>query len=207
MLRLLAPLLLLTLLAGCAGHAPAPDAPRDRGDWAAQAERVENLERWRLAGKIGLRTPESAQSANLDWVQAPRHYRMLISGPFGAGRSVLEGTPTGVTLTTGEGRFQAATPEQLMQERLGWSLPISALDYWIRGLPAPNMQHALETDERGFPQRLRQAGWIIEYRDWRWTPALAGGLWLPRRLVMTYGNLRATLIVNQWRPNDANGAS
>nr|WP_297459221.1 lipoprotein insertase outer membrane protein LolB [uncultured Halomonas sp.] len=202
MMRLLALSLCLALLAGCASRAPSVDAPpRERGDWSAQAERLQTLERWRLAGKVGLRTPDDAISANLDWTQTPRHYRMLISGPFGAGRSVLEGMPGNVTLTTGDGRFQAATPEQLMQEQLGWSLPISALDYWVRGLPAPGSYHELQTDARGFPTRLSQAGWNIEYRDWSWVPNLADGLWLPSRLVMSYGDLRATLVVNQWRPN------
>lgn len=208
MIRLLALSLCLALLAGCASRAPTTDAPpRERGDWSAQTERLQMLERWRLAGKVGLRTPDDATSANLDWVQAPRHYRMLISGPFGAGRSVLESTPGNVTLTTGEGRFQAATPEQLMQQQLGWSLPISALDYWVRGLPAPGSDHAMQADPRGFPTRLNQAGWTIEYRDWSWAPELAGGLWLPRRLVMSYGDLHATLIVNQWRPNAIDNAT
>ncbi|MGC3871986.1 lipoprotein insertase outer membrane protein LolB [Halomonas sp. GXIMD04776] len=202
MMRLLMPLLGLILLAGCAAQSPTPDIPRERGDWSAQLEELEALERWRLAGKVGLRTNEDTTSANLDWYQAPRHYRMLISGPFGTGRSVLEGTPEGVTLTTGDGRFSAETPEQLMQEQLGWSLPISALDNWVRGLPAPIVAHEMQTDESGFPEQLRQAGWTIEYRDWTWAPELRGGLWLPRRLVMTFDDLRATLVVNQWRSAD-----
>ncbi len=202
MTRLLALFLTLALLAGCATQAPTPEPPRERGDWSAQADRLQRLERWNLAGKVGLRTPDDAVSANLDWTQTPRRYRMLISGPFGSGRNVLVGTPGGVTLTNSEGRFRARTPEQLMQEQLGWSLPISALDAWVRGLPAPGIAHDIDSDERGFPSQLRQSGWTIDYRDWRWVPALAQGVWLPRRLVMTYGDLRATLVVNRWQPSD-----
>nr|WP_298375389.1 lipoprotein insertase outer membrane protein LolB [uncultured Halomonas sp.] len=202
MTRPLILLLSLVLLAGCAAQTPIPEAPRQSGDWSAQLERLTSLDRWRLAGKVGLRTADDATSANLDWQQAPFFYRMMISGPFGAGRSTLDGSPEGVTLTTPDGRFSARTPEQLMQQQLGWSLPISALDYWMRGLPAPNAPHEMQTDDRDFPRELRQSGWTIDYRDWAWAPALNGGLWLPQRLVMTFDDLRATLVVNQWRPLD-----
>ncbi len=199
MRRLAAMTLGLTLLAGCASQAPAPESPREKGDWADQKPRLEALDSWRLAGKLGLRTPNDAQSANLDWTQRAGHYRMLISGPFGAGRSVLEGGPDGVVLTTGEGRFEADTPEQLMEQQLGWSLPISALDNWVRGLPSPIVEYQLTRDTLNFPQRLRQAGWVIDYRDW----TRADGLWLPRRLVMSFADWRATLVVNEWHPGAA----
>ncbi|WP_251978327.1 lipoprotein insertase outer membrane protein LolB [Salinicola avicenniae] len=189
-------LLLSAWLAGCASQAPTPDMPRQPDDWQNQQPALEALTHWNLAGKVGLRTPEDSTSANLDWQQAPTHYRMLISGPFGAGRSVLEGRDRRVTLTTGDGTFEAASPEALMMQQLGWSLPISALDYWIKGLPAPGAPHQVTADEFGFPDTLRQAGWDIDYRAWTY----AGGLWLPSRLVMTYDDIRATLVVNRWSP-------
>ncbi|MGM8930715.1 lipoprotein insertase outer membrane protein LolB [Salinicola halophyticus] len=189
-------LLVVAWLAGCAGQAPAPDVPRQPDDWQRQQDDLVALDTWQVAGKVGLRTAEDSRSANLDWSQAPDHYRMLISGPFGAGRSVLEGKQGRVSLTTGDGRFEASSPEALMQQQLGWSLPISSLDYWVRGLPAPHRAHAQTQDELGFPRTLQQDGWNIRYRDWTY----AGSLWLPSRLVMTYDDIRATLVVNQWQP-------
>lgn len=194
--RLLIPLLALAMLAGCAGRAPAPEGERAAGQWQAQAERLAELDTWVLVGKAGLRTPEDSTSANLDWSQHPHYYRLLISGPFGSGRSTLEGREGRFSLTTAEGRFEAETPEALMEEQLGWSLPVSALSDWIRGLPADDTPHRLEEDELGFPQRLEQDGWEIAYRDW----TRVAELWLPRRLVMTYDDLRVTLVVTDWRP-------
>ncbi|WP_280546588.1 lipoprotein insertase outer membrane protein LolB [Halomonas sp. 11-S5] len=194
--RLLIPLFALALLAGCAGRAPAPEGERAAGQWQAQAERLAELDTWILVGKAGLRTPEDSTSANLDWSQHPHYYRLLISGPFGSGRSTLEGREGRFSLTTAEGRFEAETPEALMEQQLGWSLPVSALSDWIRGLPADDTPHRLEKDELGFPLRLEQDGWEIAYRDW----VRVADLWLPRRLVMTYDDLRVTLVVTDWRP-------
>lgn len=195
-LRLTIALLLLTLLVGCAGRAPAPDGKRAAGQWETQAERLEALDTWVLAGKAGLRTPDDTTSANLDWSQHPHYYRLLISGPFGSGRSTLEGREGRFSLTTAEGRFEAETPEALMEQQLGWSLPVSALSDWIRGLPAADSDYTLAHDDLGFPLRLEQDGWQIDYRDW----VLAEGLWLPRRMIMAIDDFRVTLVVTEWRP-------
>ncbi|MBB3183573.1 outer membrane lipoprotein LolB [Halomonas fontilapidosi] len=194
--RLLALLLALALLAGCAGRVPAPEVERAAGQWQAQAERLAELDTWVLVGKVGLRTPEESTSANLDWSQHPHYYRLLISGPFGSGRSTLEGREGRFSMNTPDGRWEAETPEALMEQQLGWSLPVSALADWIRGLPAEDTPHRLEKDALGFPQRLEQDGWEITYRDWM----RVADLWLPRRLVMTYDDLRVTLVVTDWRP-------
>ncbi|NWN83808.1 MAG: outer membrane lipoprotein LolB [Halomonas sp.] len=192
--------MLLTLIAGCARQAPQPEGERTPGQWQDQQARLESLDTWQIAGKAGLRTPEDSTSANLDWSQYPHYYRLLISGPFGSGRSTLEGREGRFSMTTSEGRFEAETPEALMEQQLGWSLPLGALADWVRGLPGEGSDYRLEEDALGFPARITQAGWEIDYRDWTYTDRL----WLPRRLVMHYGDLRVTLVVNEWRPELGN---
>ncbi|MGP8290034.1 lipoprotein insertase outer membrane protein LolB [Halomonas sp.] len=187
--------LALLLLAGCAAQAPMEEGGRQAGQWERQQADVEAFDTWTLIGKAGLRTPQESQSANLDWSQHPHYFRMLISGPFGGGRSVLEGREGRFSLTTGEGRFEAETPEALMEEQLGWSLPVSAMPDWVRGLPGDHASFQLETDELGFPLHIEQDGWEIDYRDWNEIE----GMWLPRRLVMNYDDVRITLVVNEWR--------
>lgn len=191
-------LIAIAALAGCASQAPVDDGGRQAGQWERQQAEVEAFDTWNLVGKAGLRTPDESTSANLDWNQTPYYFRMLISGPFGGGRSVLEGREGRFSLTTGEGRFEAETPEALMEEQLGWSLPVRAMPDWVRGLPGDHASFQLETDELGFPSHLSQDGWEIDYRDW----AEVEELWLPRRVVMNYDDLRITLVVNQWRSND-----
>jgi len=188
----------MAALAGCASQAPVDESGRQAGQWERQQAEVEAFDSWTLVGKAGLRTPQENTSANLDWNQTPYYFRMLISGPFGGGRSVLEGREGRFSLTTSEGRFEAETPEALMEEQLGWSLPVRAMPDWARGLPGDHASYQLETDELGFPSFLQQDGWDIDYRDWE----QAEGMWLPRRLVMNYGDVRITLVVNQWQATE-----
>ncbi|MDR5875640.1 lipoprotein insertase outer membrane protein LolB [Halomonas sp. CUBES01] len=185
----------VVFLAGCASQAPQDDGGRQSGDWDDQKAEVETFETWTLVGKAGLRTPEENTSANLDWNQHPYYFRMLISGPFGGGRTVLEGREGRFSLSNSDGRFEAESPEALMEEQLGWALPVSAMPDWVRGLPGDHDSYQLETDELGFPSHLKQDGWDIDYRDWE----RFEGMWLPRRLVMNYNDIRITLVVNEWR--------
>lgn len=193
--RLWVAALALLTLAGCASQAPVDESGRQAGQWERQQAQVEDFDSWTLVGKAGLRTPQENISANLDWNQTPFYFRMLISGPFGGGRSVLEGREGRFSLSTSDGRFEAETPEALMEEQLGWSLPVRAMPDWVRGLPGDHASYQLETDELGFPRFLQQDGWEIDYRDWERVEEM----WLPRRLVMNYGEVRITLVVNQWQ--------
>lgn len=192
----------LSLLAGCATtQLPSSEAERSAEQWQAQKASVEQLQTWELNGKVGLRTPQESTSANIDWRQTPYHFRILLSGPAGTGRSTLEGRDGRVSMTTSDGRFEAESPEQLMDEQMGWSLPVSHLTDWVRGLPADDRPHQMTRDELGFPATLEQDGWTIDYR--RWTHF--NDLWLPGRLVMNYGDLRITLVVTRWQSENSQG--
>ena len=179
----------------CASQAPTDEGGRQAGQWSANRQMWKRSS-WTLVGKRAYALEENT-SANLDWNQTPYYFRMLISGPFGGGRSVLEGREGRFSLTTSEGRFEAETPEALMEEQLGWSLPVRAMPDWVRGLPGDHASYQLETDELGFPSHLQQYGWEIDYRDWE----QAEGMWLPRRLVMNYG-IAHYPGVNQWQASE-----
>nr|WP_300311004.1 lipoprotein insertase outer membrane protein LolB [Halomonas sp.] len=199
-LRLSAAALCISVLAGCAAPAATDKAATERtaGQWEQQMTEVKAFDSWTLTGKVGLRTPEETNSANLDWLQTPYYYRLLVTGPLGAGRSTLEGREGRFSLTNSEGRFEAETPEALMEQRLGWSLPVSQLTTWVRGLPVEGQPHTSTEDNLGFPATLSQDGWKIDYRGWM----NVDGVWLPNRMVMTYGDIRATLVVNQWQAGE-----
>lgn len=186
----------LALLAGCAVEPPAPNIAREQGDWSQQHQRLADLTDWQLAGKIAFRSPNQNRSANLDWHQNNQHYVITVSGPFGVGRNTLDGKPGNVTLENSDGKYSASTPEQLMEQQLGWSLPVSSLDNWVRGLKAPDSKGEFTYDSKGYPSTLKQDGWTIEYKQWSY----ADGYWLPGRLRLQYGDITVTFVITQWQP-------
>lgn len=130
---------LTLLVSACAGQKakqqPAAESPQE----AAAPQTVAQLKQWTIKGKLGVRSPANNGSANLTWAQnGAQLYRIHLSGPLGAGTTVIAGSPGGVSLVRGsEPPVVARNPAQLTQQALGWPLPANEMFYWVRGLPAP----------------------------------------------------------------------
>jgi outer membrane lipoprotein LolB len=72
----------------------------------------------------------------------------------------------------------ANSPEDLILQQLGYELPVSYLEFWIRGLPAPDFKAELTFNELNQLSEISQDGWKIIYPD----PRQYGALTLPRRV-------------------------
>lgn len=175
-------ILLLTLwLAGCAG-------------WGVSGH--DDGERWALSGKLGLRQADQAESVLLNWSQCGEHYRLILSGPLGQQLARVQGGPEGALFWTNKADPEYTTsPRDWLDQRLGWPLPIGPLQYWIRGLPAPDSPATREYDADHQLQKLQQDGWQIEYLE-RYRDAPSA---LPRRLRVSQGDRVATLVIRHWQ--------
>lgn len=181
-------LLLIASLAGCSQLARQP-AQAPGFDPAAIAA----LENWEVEGRIGIRFANESHSGNLSWVQQQDQYRIALTGPLGQGGLRIEGNNAGVSLRQSgdEHVYTAATPEALMQQLLGWHLPLSQARFWIRGLPDPQSPSSpLPSPANGFTQ----SGWQVEYL--RFTQQ--AGQILPEKLRLLHEDLRLTLVLSDW---------
>ena len=77
--------------------------------------------------------------------------------------------------------LSANSPEELILEQLGYELPVSQLNYWIKGLPAPDSEAQLAFNELNQLTTIQQADWTINLSDMRQYGALS----LPRRVELT----------------------
>ena len=65
--------------------------------------------------------------------------------------------------------------------QLGYELPLSQLNYWIKGLPSPDSEFQLSFNELNQLTTIEQADWTINLSDMR----QYGPISLPRDVVLT----------------------
>ncbi len=169
-------------------------------DQQLQAE-LRRIENWQAEGKLGLRVGEDAQSANFDWQHQAESFSLRLSGPFGRGTTWLRGDGALITLESADQPLRSAkTAEQLMQEAVGWAVPVSNLSHWIKGIAAPGLPiQGLQRNSDTTLAELNQQGWHITYS--RYTNQQ--GWVLPGKLVAERDHIRLTMIIKSWQLPDA----
>lgn len=184
-------LLLPLLLAACA------HTPRAPADLAWSAEEMARITRFDIRGKVGFRRGETGGSATLLWQQDNERYRLIASGPLGAGSVRIDGNGTQVRIENSSGMRESSDPAGLLAEAIGWPVSVNNLAYWVRGLAAPAVNGdtaEITTNPDGQPTLIRQQGWEVALD--RWQPD--GGRILPHKVVATGGDSRVTLLIERW---------
>jgi outer membrane lipoprotein LolB len=193
---------LAALLTGCAAVpgavAPSADA---LAQFEAHRELLASIEDWTAGGRLSLTVSEESWSARVDWTQRGQASRLRLSGPFGQGAAELLMRPGAAELRTADDhRYSAETPEDLMVEHVGWSIPLDGLRYWLLGLPEPEVEPAvLELDDRGRISRLEQSGWTVRYLRYQ----SVGALEMPARLDFESPRVNGKLAVTRWELSTA----
>ena len=189
----------LALLSGCAGLTSheALEGQGDEQTWKTHKQQLSELDAWQIDGKVGIRAPRDSGSGTLFWLQRQDYFDIRLSGPLGRGATRLTGRPDAVTLEiAGQGRYQADSPEALVERQLGWQLPVSNLLWWVRGLPAPDSRSRLSLDGASRLARLEQDGWQVNYLAYRNEDGYA----LPERIRLEGRDLQVTLVIKDWQP-------
>ena len=189
---------ILTLwITGCATIVPSiTSAPPSNMPWKQREAQLSHLQSWQLSGKIGVQTAQDSGSANVDWTQNYARYNVSLSGPLGAGALKLTGQPGMVTMDTANGQhFTANNPEQLLAQHWGFHLPVSNLNYWVRGLPVPGVPHVSHFDAYNHLASLEQQGWHVQYLSY----TTSYGIDLPDRISITSPTLKTKIVIHQWK--------
>ena len=185
----------LLFLGGCAAQQIVTEADKLR-DWHAHQAKLAGLEQWVLKARIAIQVEKEGWTATLHWRQQQGGYTLRLIAPLGRGTYELTGNDRGVTLRTADNRLlHADNPEMLLQQNLGWQVPVSGLVYWIRGLPEPDLDtEKLLLDKNGRASDISQAGWQVKYTNYM----ISKGYDLPEKLTMYHDNLRIRLIIQDW---------
>jgi outer membrane lipoprotein LolB len=194
-MKLIYTLIFTLLLTACASINNTTQNPQTV-PWQIRQAQLQSITQWDIQGVIGIKSNTENFSAHYYWIQQGDNYTISLYGPLGVGAIKLQGNPQAVTLTSSNGKqYHAKDPEQLMQETIGWSLPVSDLYYWIRGLPNATTLHNETLDTYQRPSSLTQEGWRIDYLQYQLTPK--GDL--PKKLVLEQADIKTTVIIQRWQ--------
>ena len=191
-------LLLLTglfFLAGC-GIKPQKDftATEIQQLRDAKQQRLHQLTHWKINGSIAAYSEKEDWSARFNWQQHQQDYTLRLNAPLGQGMVKLSGNDQGVILKTADRTLQADSPEALLRDDAGISMPVSYLYYWMRGLSVPNITTTKLWNKQHHLSVLEQDGWHVEfikYEQW-------GSLLLPKKLIIKNQQYYAKVVISNW---------
>lgn len=189
-------------LAGCATTPPekVPDSPERawQGHWMAVAA----IANWEMSGRVAVRTEEDGGRVQLHWVQKGPAYELVLNGPFGSGEVTMVGDEDGATIVGADDQgYHHPDAAFLLEAYTGYAIPVDALVYWVRGIPAPGFEHRRELDRHGRLARLEQGPWTVQYDEYR----EVDGEYLPVRLRAEGPGMALRLAIHDWRRSGGDG--
>lgn len=196
-------LLLVSLMQGCASTIEIPLTLTEPPQWQETIAQLSGIDNWEFSGKIGVKVPERIDSAVINrWKQDEAQFIIdLSSAIFGLGATRIEGNPNYIVMTeSGEAPIISYQPTELIQQHIGWPLPIAQLRYWVKGIPAPiqtteDQIKAIKFNGNGELSQLNQNGWQINYSKY----TLFNNINLPRKIILRQQQAKITVIINDWQ--------
>ena len=170
-----------------------PDASRQD-----HVRALSGFRNWSLFGTLVVRSDGDASQVTMRWRQSDDAYLMRFMGPLGVALFEVGGSAaTGAQARFPNGRrTRAASPEALLEQEIGWSVPLGGLRYWIVGAPMPGGEPPrMELDDRGRLVRLEQAGWTVVYERY----GDLGDLALPERIRFSGDSIDAMVVIRRWK--------
>ena len=189
--------LLLAIPGMFAGCAVLVDNDARKAAYAEFISARKEVTHWSVRGRAAVQAEGSGATLSLRWRQLDDVFDINLSGPFGAGAVRISGQPGAVVLDDGSGQpYSAADPESLIAAYTGYEMPVSALRYWILGMPAAGLEvEHRELDASGRPQVLKQSGWRVEYRRWN----RVAGMAMPARVDLRKGAKQLRVALSGWQ--------
>lgn len=145
-------------------------------------------------GRVAVSQGELRDNAGVRWVHRGGEDEILLLAPLGQTMARIHSNAQEATLDASGKHYTALDMESLMQQALGWQLPLSGLQHWVFALPAPDGESRIERDANGQVSVLHQQGWDISYLRYAAETPDA----LPLKLNLKREGMEVVLLIDEW---------
>ena len=151
-----------------------------------------------LLGRTLVSYSGGAVTANVRWQHDASQDEIWLMTPTGQTLAHIVDSPAGAILTRADQQqYRAGNVEALTRQALGWALPVTLLQYWVRGMPAPGVAPTnVERDSAGRLTALNQSGWRVALTYYPSEGEHAG---LVRRADLNDGSNEIRFVIDTWR--------
>lgn len=165
--------------------------------WESRQQTLRNVDSWDIHARAAVALKGEAYNIGLQWQRESDRFILLLEAPFGQGVFRINSSAGGrfrLQLPDGQVHINDS-PEALLEDVIGWSIPISGLEYWIRGLPRPDSNYSHRVDKAGRARSIDQDSWAINYLDYftQEQPQL------PRRIKLAHKTITMKLVIERWQ--------
>ena len=180
-------ILLLCLLTACASLGPVKSVTQS----------PEKISHWQASGAMSIRQANRSTAFSFEWQQeSQQRYTLRLFAPLGLGSLRIVSSEDHVSLwQSGSQRIMAKTPELLMQQELGYTVPLTSLYYWARGLPDPHFPVVKSGDAQPHLIQLQQQAWKIKFLDFK----IISGFDLPTQIILENKTMHVKIVITRWR--------
>ncbi|KMY86817.1 Outer membrane lipoprotein LolB precursor [Candidatus Paraburkholderia calva] len=163
------------MLSGCAvqPRTPTPTTTNASNSLSTQTQRA-----YRGRFAVTYNDQQGVQRnayGNFDWQENGDTVTLQLRNPLGSTMAIVTSSPSLATLELPNRQpVNAENVSELMQNTLGFALPVEGLRYWLQPSAAPNSRAKTELDpdsNNGRPKQIKQDGWTIDYVAYADAPA------------------------------------
>lgn len=175
-----------------------PSVKEKASKWLAEKKKRQQIKVWEIRGRLGVQTEKTGGSADIIWKQSEQEYSIHLIAALGAGSYLIMGNDEFADVRFPDGRKETIdNVDQVFLSTLQVDLPVTAIRYWLRGLPAEGLPvKNINWNDKGLIHRLEQSGWNVEMKKYTGAKIL-----MPHNIYLTRDDnpeLDIRLVLRQW---------
>lgn len=188
--------ILLLSLSSCMVNIPYSQVDSCTTTYNKLVETIKFLNKWYITGRILIIEDDHIPiTANFYWQQIDSEYQINIIGSMGLGRIFIKGSGYYIKINLSDSTWMITNNLPIFLKNTEIYIPIGALQYWLIGIPVPNLSYSNLFCTHGRITHLVQNGWTVDYKDY----VLVNDIYvLPVMISLQNNNLLVKLVINKW---------